>query len=119
MTETTSENTFTRLPNSIAAPAGFRASGVAAGIKASGGLDVALIVADSTVSAAAVFTRNRVQAAPILVSREHLREGRARAVVVNSGNANACTGERGLADARRMAELTAELVGCRPQEVIV
>jgi glutamate N-acetyltransferase/amino-acid N-acetyltransferase len=119
MIDTSPETAFTPLNNSIAAPAGFRASGTAAGIKASGGLDVALIVADSTVSAAAVFTLNRVQAAPILVSREHLREGRARAIVVNSGNANACTGERGLADARRMAQLTAELVGCRPSEVVV
>jgi glutamate N-acetyltransferase / amino-acid N-acetyltransferase len=119
MSDIKPETAFSPLGNSIAAPAGFRASGVAAGIKASGGLDVALIVAHSTVSAAAVFTTNRVQAAPILVSREHLHDGRARAVVVNSGNANACTGERGLADARRMAQLTAELVGCRSHEVIV
>jgi len=119
MIETAPETAFTSLSNSIAAPAGFRAAGVASGIKASAGLDVALIVADSTVSAAAVYTTNRVQAAPILVSREHLGEARARAVVVNSGNANACTGDRGLADARRMAEVTAELVGCTAREVIV
>jgi glutamate N-acetyltransferase/amino-acid N-acetyltransferase len=118
MAETASQTTYTTIPNSIAAPAGFRAAGVAAGIK-SAGPDVALIVADRTASAAAVFSRNRVLAAPILVSREHLRDGQMRAVVVNSGNANSCTGERGLADARRMAVVTAEAVGCRPEEVIV
>src|SRR5207248_8723078 len=98
MTDSAPETPYTPVSNSVAAPLGFRAAGVAAGIK-SAGPDVALIVADKTVSAAAVFTRNRVQAAPVLVSREHLREGKARAVVANSGNANACTGERGMADA--------------------
>src|SRR5439155_20246060 len=99
------------VPNAICAPEGFRAAGVAAGIK-SGGPDVALIVSDAPAHAAAVFTTNRFQAAPILVSREHLRatHGRARAIVVNSGNANACTGAQGLADARRIAALAGEVL---------
>ena len=102
----------------ITAPRGFRAAAVAAGIKKDG-LDLALLAADWGCAAAAVFTANRAQAAPVIVSREHLRGGRAKAVVVNSGCANAATGEQGLADAREMAELAARELGCRPGEVVV
>ena len=102
----------------ITAPLGFRAAAAAAGIKASG-LDMALLVADHACPAAAVFTTNRAQAAPVLVSRAHLASGRARAVVVNAGCANAGTGERGLADARATAAAVAEAVGCEPAEVVV
>src|SRR3954454_8509825 len=110
---------FLQIPGSVCAPAGFRAAGVAAGIKPSGNPDVALIVCDRPAAAAAVFTTNRVCAAPVLVSREHLRGGKLRAVVVNAGNANACTGQQGLRDARRMAALAADLVGAAPEEVLV
>jgi len=103
---------------SITAPLGFQAAAVPAGIKADG-LDLALVVADAPCPAAGVFTTNRSQAAPVLVSREHLQAGRARAVVVNAGCANAATGERGLADAREMASVSATALGCRPQEVLV
>ena len=102
----------------ITAPKGFRAAGVAAGIKPKGP-DVALLAADWGCAAAAVFTANRAPAAPVIVSREHLASGRARAVVVNSGCANAGTGEEGLADAREMAAFAARQIGCRPQEVVV
>jgi glutamate N-acetyltransferase / amino-acid N-acetyltransferase len=102
----------------ITAPAGFRAAAVAAGIKPEGP-DLALLVADRTCAAAAVFTTNQAQAAPVVVSREHLSAGQARAVVVNAGIANAATGERGVADAREMAAATAQAVGCRPAEVVV
>lgn len=102
----------------ITAPRGFRAAGVAAGIKPDG-LDLALLAADRVCAAAAVFTTNRAQAAPVIVSREHLASGRARAVVVNAGCANAATGEPGLADAREMAEATARLLQCAPAEVVV
>jgi glutamate N-acetyltransferase/amino-acid N-acetyltransferase len=102
----------------ITAPRGFRAAAVAAGIKKDG-LDLALLVADWGCSAAAVFTTNRAQAAPVIVSREHLAGGQAKAVVVNAGCANAATGEQGLADAREMAALTARELGCRPGEVVV
>ncbi|MFN3648645.1 MAG: bifunctional glutamate N-acetyltransferase/amino-acid acetyltransferase ArgJ [Armatimonadota bacterium] len=107
------------VPGSICAPQGFRAAGVAAGIKPSGNPDVVLIVSDRPAAAAAVFTTNQVCAAPVLVSREHVAGGRLRAIAVNAGNANACTGEQGLRDARRMAELTAELIGAAPAEVLV
>jgi glutamate N-acetyltransferase/amino-acid N-acetyltransferase len=86
---------------------GFRFAGVHAGIKADDQLDLGLIAADATASAAAVFTRNRVAAAPVALSRAILARtrGRVRGVVVNSGNANACTGPQGEGDARRMAAL--------------
>jgi glutamate N-acetyltransferase/amino-acid N-acetyltransferase len=110
---------FQHLPGSVCAPGGFTAAGVAAGIKPSGNPDVALIVSARPASAAGVFTTNRVCAAPVIVSREHLRGGKARAIAVNAGNANACTGEQGFRDARRMAYLTAELLGVAPEEVVV
>ena len=105
----------------ITTPGGFRASGVSAGIKANKGLDLALIVSDRPASAAAVFTTNRAQAAPVLVSIDHLAKsvGVARAIVVNSGCANACTGEAGMDVARQMASETARLLGCAPEQVLV
>ena len=80
---------------------------------------MALIVADEGCSAAAVFTTNRVKAAPVLVSARHLSESAPRAVVVNAGNANCCTGERGLENARQMAKLAAGKIGVAPGEVLV
>src|SRR3954465_7968543 len=105
----------------VATPLGFRAAGVSAGIKASGNPDLALLVSDVPAVAAAVFTTNRAQAAPVLVSREHLARsgGVARAIVVNSGCANACTGDAGMAVARAMAAATAALVGCPLEQVLV
>jgi glutamate N-acetyltransferase/amino-acid N-acetyltransferase len=92
---------------------GFRFAGVAAGIKADDRLDLGVIATDGPASAAAVFTRNRVPAAPVALSRALLARtrGRIRGVVVNSGNANACTGPQGLRDARRMAALAREVCG--------
>jgi glutamate N-acetyltransferase/amino-acid N-acetyltransferase len=100
---------------------GVRLAGVAAGIKPSGKPDVALLVADADVSCAGVFTRNAFAAAPVKLCRAHLHEsgGRIRAVVINAGNANACTGERGERDAQRMAERVASLVGCAKEQVLV
>ena len=93
----------------VTTPAGFRAAGVSGGIKAKPGLDLALLVSDRPATAAAVFTTNRAQAAPVLVSQEHLAatHGSARAIIVNSGCANACTGDAGLVAAREMAAATA------------
>ena len=98
--------------NNLACP-GFQFAGVAAGIKDDNRLDVGVIAADRPVSAAAVFTRNRVAAAPVELSRAILARtrGRIRGVVVNSGNANACTGPSGLSDARKMAALGREVCG--------
>ncbi len=100
---------------------GFRFGAARAGIKQSGDLDLGLIVSDRPASAAAVFTQNRVQAAPVLLSREALTRsgGVARAVIVNSGNANACTGERGMGDARRMIASTAAALDVPPDHVQV
>ncbi|OYO06597.1 bifunctional ornithine acetyltransferase/N-acetylglutamate synthase [Enemella evansiae] len=100
-------------------PQGFAAAGVTAGLKASGTSDLALVQnLGPTYAAAAVFTSNRVQAAPVRWSRQ-VADGTLRAVVLNSGGANACTGEPGMADAARMAELTAAALGCPVDEVAV
>jgi glutamate N-acetyltransferase / amino-acid N-acetyltransferase len=107
------------MPGGVTTPRGFRAAGVSAGIKANNGLDLALIVSDTPATASAVFTLNKAQAAPVLVSRGHLRHGTARAIVVNSGCANACTGDEGLRAAVAMAAETARLVPCPPSEVLV
>ncbi|MFP4145684.1 MAG: bifunctional glutamate N-acetyltransferase/amino-acid acetyltransferase ArgJ [Phycisphaeraceae bacterium] len=93
---------------SITAPAGFYAAGVACGIKPSGKTDLALIVADRPCSAAGVFTRSRTTAAPVAINRQHLRGGRAQAIIVNAGNANASTGRQGERDAMQMCQLAAE-----------
>ncbi len=103
----------------ITAVPGVRAAGVHAGIKAPDVKDVALIVTDAPATAAGVFTKNSVTAAPIWVCRRHLIHRRAQAVIVNSGNANACTGEVGMANAQRMASLTAEQLGITGNLVLV
>ena len=106
----------------IAAPKGFRTGAVHCGIKTDASeLDLAVVAADTPASAAALFTTNLVQAAPVTVAREHIEgtRGVARAIVVNSGCANACTGPEGLAHARQMAAETAGAIGCTPQEVLV
>ncbi len=99
--------------------AGFRWSGVAAGIKKNGQKDMGLIYADRPATAAAVFTRNRVQAAPVVLDRERIKSGRCQAVVVNSGNANCCTGEEGLADARTITARTAEALAISEELVLI
>lgn len=106
---------------SVSAPAGFRSAGIACGIKKTGALDLALIASDTTASAAAVFTTNKALAAPVVVSRERLRasSGRARAIAINSGCANACTGPEGHATAEAMADATAAAVGAGPAEVLI
>src|SRR3984893_2454841 len=109
------------IPGGVTSPRGYRAAGVSAGIKANNGLDLALLVSDVPARAAAVFTTNLAIAAPVVVSREHLSRsgGTARAVVVNSGCANACRGHEGLQVARGMAAETAALVGCPAAQVLV
>jgi glutamate N-acetyltransferase / amino-acid N-acetyltransferase len=115
------EKTVSALAGGVTSPRGFRAAGVSAGIKANNGLDLALIVSDVPAQAAAVFTTNLAVAAPVVVSREHLVQsgGTVRAVIVNSGCANACTGDEGLQVARSMAAETAALVGCSVAQVLV
>ncbi|GAA1034717.1 bifunctional glutamate N-acetyltransferase/amino-acid acetyltransferase ArgJ [Virgisporangium ochraceum] len=101
-------------------PKGFRAAGVAAGLKASGGPDVAVVLNDGPrFDAAGVFTGNRVQAAPVVWSREVLRHGQVRAVVLNSGGANACTGPAGFQDTHATAEHAAAAMGIGAADVAV
>ena len=98
---------------------GFKAGAVAAGIRYQGRPDLALIISEVSAAAAGVFTTNKVQAAPVLLSRSHLTGNRARAIVVNSGIANACTGEVGLQRAQATAHMVAEAIGCPIHEVLV
>lgn len=105
---------------SLTTPLGFRAAGLSAGLRRNGSPDLAVIVNDGPQHAAAgVFTTNRVVAAPVVWSRQVLTDHRARAVVVNSACANACTGQQGLADARAEATRVGALLGCAPEEVVV
>jgi glutamate N-acetyltransferase/amino-acid N-acetyltransferase len=105
---------------SVTAPAGFRAAGITAGLKASGRPDLALVVNDGPLAVAAgVFTTNRVQAAPVLWSRVAVADGRAHAVVLNSGGANACTGPAGFLDTHTTAEHVGAVLGVDAGDVLV
>ncbi|MHB1639938.1 MAG: bifunctional glutamate N-acetyltransferase/amino-acid acetyltransferase ArgJ [Candidatus Dormibacteria bacterium] len=105
----------------VVAAKGFLAGAVDTDARGDGSsrLDLALIVSEVPAVAAGVFTTNVVKAAPVVISQLHVKRGQARAIVVNSGNANACTGARGLGDALRMAQATADAVDCPPGEVLV
>ncbi len=108
-----------KIKHGITAPKGFKAAGIHCGIKRFK-KDLALIISDLPATAAAVFTLNKVQAAPVLVCKKHLGESETfRAIIVNSGNANACTGERGYQDAVTMANETAKALGVNSKEVFV
>lgn len=100
-------------------PTGFRASGTTCGIKKSGLPDMALFVSDQPAVSAGVFTTNRVVGAPVTVSRERVSSSKSRAVIINSGNANACTGDQGLEDARQMTAAVAEQLQCAAEDVLV
>ncbi|HOK39821.1 MAG TPA: bifunctional glutamate N-acetyltransferase/amino-acid acetyltransferase ArgJ [bacterium] len=102
----------------ITAPLGFMASGIHCGIKISG-LDLALIYSNTPAIAAAMFTTNKIKAAPIIVSQKHIKKGDIRAIIINSGNANACTGKKGLKDAEKMCEATANLLKIKKEQVLV
>jgi len=110
---------FALAEGGVCAPKGFLSSGVSAGLKPSGKRDLALVVAEECVSAAGVFTTNKVAAAPVIVSRRHIAGGCARAVVINAGNANACTGAQGELDARSTAVAVGEALLCSADQVIV
>lgn len=104
---------------SVTAAQGFIAGGTASGIKPDGSLDLALVDAGQPVAAAAVFTANTAAAPPVHLSRRHVADGSARAVVLTSGCANAATGAEGMAAAQRVAELVADQLGCEATDVIV
>lgn len=103
----------------VCAAKGFRTAGVAAGIKAAGGMDLVLVVSDTPASVAGTFTTHKACAAPVLVSRDRVRSGVSRGVVVNAGCANAATGRRGLEDAEAMATLAAVSLGAAAGELLV
>lgn len=103
----------------VTAPQGFTASGIHCGIKKPGFLDLALIVSSVPGPIAGVFTKNRVAAAPVLVDRRHLRHRLGRAIIVNSGNANACTGPRGIEAAEAMASMVARRLAVPVHQVFV
>ena len=98
---------------------GFRGAAMHCGIKAAGVPDIAMLASDAPAAAAATITRNRFRAAPTYVTEEHVADGRAQAIIANSGNANCATGSQGMANARRMVELTAQALGLPERDVLV
>jgi glutamate N-acetyltransferase/amino-acid N-acetyltransferase len=116
------QTSITPVDGGITAPTGFKSAALHCGIKAKpGALDLAVIATDTFASMAGIFTTNLAQAAPVLVSKQHLEatHGVGCAIVVNSGCANACTGAEGLANAKRMTEQVADALGCPPEHVLV
>ena len=103
----------------VAHPKGFKAAGVRAGIKKNGNLDVAVIHTEREAAVAGVFTQNLVAAAPVYYSKKVVATGTAHAVVANAGCANACTGEQGMRDAEKMAQIAAQELNCNADDVIV
>src|ERR1700750_2725180 len=105
---------------SIRLPLGYRAAGVYSGVKRNDAkLDLSLVVSDRPAVAAGVYTKNLVHAAPVKIDRERTPSDSIRVVAINSGVANACTGDQGEADARQMAAWAAEAVGAKPEEALV
>jgi len=102
----------------LLSPKGFQAAAVHAGIKTSQTPDVGLLICDTLATAAAVFTTNQVVAAPVKIGRRHVAKGKLRGIVVNSGNANACTGKQGENDAIHMCQLAAKIARCSAREIL-
>jgi len=113
------KNMSINLIDDVVLPAGFVGAGISAGIKRSGKRDLMLVASDRPAACAGVFTTNQVQAAPVKLDREVVKRKTARALIVNSGNANACTGAKGMRDAKAMAALTAKLLKVKAAEVLV
>lgn len=111
---------FSACPGGICAAAGIAATGISAGFRRNPTReDLALVAADETCVAAGTFTTNRFCAAPVQVSRKRAAAGKARAVILNSGNANAATGEPGMQTALATGELVGKALGCAPEEVLI
>src|SRR5438034_11448815 len=108
---------FKQIPGSICAPRGFKAAAVFCGIKRQK-RDLALIVSDVPAAVAGMFTTNQVCAAPVKISRQRTTKKFARAIVVNSGNANACTGRQGMRDAGRMTQLAAKALSFNEKDIL-
>ena len=103
----------------ITAVPGILAAGITAGIKPSGKKDLALIYSSAPARAAAVFTTNQIKGAPVIVSQEHIRDGKAQAIVASSGCSNVCTGDQGVKDAREMTKTVGELLRIKPNQVLI
>lgn len=108
-----------QIDGGITAVPGIQAAGIHAGIKKDNLKDLALIVSDTPAIAAGVFTRNSVTAAPVILCREHLQDPTIQAIIINSGNANACTGNEGMINARNMATITADQLGITTEHILV
>lgn len=108
-----------KLNGGVTAPEGFFATGIACGIKKDGKKDLAIICSEDSAAAAGVFTTNRVKGHSLQLTMEHIKSGYANAIVINSGCANACLGERGYADALEIATITAGLLECEPSDILV
>ena len=113
------EQNYKKIDGGVTAAKGYKANGIACGVKQSGNKDLALIVSETEATAAAVFTSNRMAAAPVILSKKHLANLSAQAVIINAGNANCCTGEQGKADASAMTEQTAEILKLDPESVVL
>ena len=113
------EHKYSIIGGGITAPKGFKACGLTAGIKKNGKKDLALIYSEVVANSAGVFTTNKVKAAPLLITMENLEDGKAQAAIVNSGNANACTGKQGYLDALETVQTTAEALGIKDKDVLV
>lgn len=107
------------MENNVCAPKGFKAVGKSLGIKKSGKPDFAVIYSENSADAAAVYTSNKVKGAPLIVTKKHLANGQAQAIVINSGVANVCTGEKGIKDAEEMAEFASKELGIDSNDVLV
>ena len=104
----------------VTAPKGFLASGIHCGLKKNNlKLDLALIYSEIPANAAGVYTKNKVKGAPIYITKEHLSNKKAQAIIINSGNANTCTGDDGLSKAKRMAELQGKILKLKTSDVLV
>ncbi len=110
---------LTEIQGGVTAPKGFRAGTAACGIKAVDRKDLLLIVSDVIATAAGMFTSNRIKGAPVIISKEHVKNGQARAIVANSGNANVCNGEDGLDAALSMGCAAAKLIGCDTADMLM
>lgn len=106
------------MENGVTYAKGFKAAGVACGIKKNGEPDLAVVLCDNAAQAAGVFTRNAVKGHSLLLAQKNVRSGRAQAVIINAGNANACMGSQGDDDAQKMAQLAAQRFGCAPEDVL-
>jgi len=107
------------MENNVCAPKGFKAVGKSLGIKKSGKPDFAVIYSENSADTAAVYTSNKVKGAPLIVTKKHLANGQAQAIVINSGVANVCTGEKGIKDAEEMTEFASKELGIDSNDVLV